>query len=35
VHVETEANIGEIIEVDIVSAGPNSVGGAELVRAAA
>ncbi|HEY0148399.1 MAG TPA: tRNA (N6-isopentenyl adenosine(37)-C2)-methylthiotransferase MiaB [Allosphingosinicella sp.] len=35
VHVETSANIGEIIDVDIVSAGPNSVGGAELVQAAA
>jgi tRNA-2-methylthio-N6-dimethylallyladenosine synthase len=35
VHVETEAAIGEIIDVDIVSGGPNSVGGAELVRAAA
>ncbi|HEY7810361.1 MAG TPA: tRNA (N6-isopentenyl adenosine(37)-C2)-methylthiotransferase MiaB [Allosphingosinicella sp.] len=35
VHVETHANIGEIIDVDIVSAGPNSVGGAELVSVAA
>jgi tRNA-2-methylthio-N6-dimethylallyladenosine synthase len=35
VHVETHAAIGEIIEVDIVSAGPNSVGGAELVSVAA
>jgi tRNA-2-methylthio-N6-dimethylallyladenosine synthase len=35
VHVETNATIGEIIDVDIVSGGPNSVGGAELVRVAA
>ncbi|HEX9955572.1 MAG TPA: MiaB/RimO family radical SAM methylthiotransferase, partial [Allosphingosinicella sp.] len=35
VHVQTNANIGEIIEVDIVSAGPNSVGGAELLSVAA
>jgi tRNA-2-methylthio-N6-dimethylallyladenosine synthase len=35
VHVETEAKIGDMIEVDILSAGPNSLGGAELVRAAA
>jgi tRNA-2-methylthio-N6-dimethylallyladenosine synthase len=27
VHVETEAALGEVIDVDIVSAGPNSVGG--------
>jgi tRNA-2-methylthio-N6-dimethylallyladenosine synthase len=27
VHVETEAGIGEMIEVEIVSAGPNSVAG--------
>jgi tRNA-2-methylthio-N6-dimethylallyladenosine synthase len=35
VHVETEAKIGDMIEVDILSAGPNSLGGAELVQAAA
>jgi tRNA-2-methylthio-N6-dimethylallyladenosine synthase len=27
VHVETEAKIGDLIEVDVVSAGPNSLGG--------
>jgi tRNA-2-methylthio-N6-dimethylallyladenosine synthase len=27
VHVETDSRIGELIEVDIVSAGPNSLGG--------
>ena len=27
VHVETEAKIGEMVEVEIVSAGPNSLGG--------
>jgi tRNA-2-methylthio-N6-dimethylallyladenosine synthase len=35
VHVETRAAIGDIVEVEIVSAGPNSLGGAELVKAAA
>jgi tRNA-2-methylthio-N6-dimethylallyladenosine synthase len=35
VHIETRAAIGEIIDVEIVSAGPNSVAGAELVKAAA
>jgi tRNA-2-methylthio-N6-dimethylallyladenosine synthase len=35
VHVETDAKIGDMIEVDILSAGPNSLGGAERVRAAA
>jgi tRNA-2-methylthio-N6-dimethylallyladenosine synthase len=35
VHVETNAQIGDMIDVDILSAGPNSLGGAELVRAAA
>ena len=35
VHVETAAAIGDIVEVEIVSAGPNSLGGAELMRAAA
>jgi tRNA-2-methylthio-N6-dimethylallyladenosine synthase len=35
VHVDTAAAIGELIEVEIVSAGPNSLGGAELMRAAA
>jgi tRNA-2-methylthio-N6-dimethylallyladenosine synthase len=35
VHVETSAQIGDMIDVDILSAGPNSLGGAEIVRAAA
>jgi tRNA-2-methylthio-N6-dimethylallyladenosine synthase len=35
VHVKTAAQIGDMIEVDILSAGPNSLGGAERVRAAA
>ncbi len=32
VHVETEAEIGDLIEVEIVSAGPNSLGGRECHR---
>jgi tRNA-2-methylthio-N6-dimethylallyladenosine synthase len=35
VHLETEAAIGDLIEVEIVSAGPNSLAGAEVIRAAA
>ncbi|HEX9932132.1 MAG TPA: tRNA (N6-isopentenyl adenosine(37)-C2)-methylthiotransferase MiaB [Allosphingosinicella sp.] len=35
VHLETAARIGDIVEVEILAAGPNSVAGAELVRAAA
>jgi tRNA-2-methylthio-N6-dimethylallyladenosine synthase len=35
VHLETAAAAGDLVEVSIVSAGPNSVAGAELVRAAA
>ncbi|HEX8644153.1 MAG TPA: tRNA (N6-isopentenyl adenosine(37)-C2)-methylthiotransferase MiaB [Allosphingosinicella sp.] len=35
VHLETAAAIGDIVEVEILSAGPNSLAGAELVRAAA
>jgi tRNA-2-methylthio-N6-dimethylallyladenosine synthase len=35
VHLETDAAIGDLVEVDILSAGPNSLAGAELVRAAA
>jgi tRNA-2-methylthio-N6-dimethylallyladenosine synthase len=35
VHVETDAPIGDLVEVELVSAGPNSLGGAELVKAAA
>jgi tRNA-2-methylthio-N6-dimethylallyladenosine synthase len=35
VHLETAASIGDVIEVDILSAGPNSLAGAEPVRDAA
>jgi tRNA-2-methylthio-N6-dimethylallyladenosine synthase len=35
VHLETEAAIGDVIEVELLSAGPNSLAGAELVREAA
>jgi tRNA-2-methylthio-N6-dimethylallyladenosine synthase len=35
VHVETGAAMGELVEVEIVSAGPNSLGGAALMQAAA
>jgi tRNA-2-methylthio-N6-dimethylallyladenosine synthase len=35
VHLTTEAAIGEMIEVEIVSAGPNSLGGVERLRVAA
>jgi tRNA-2-methylthio-N6-dimethylallyladenosine synthase len=35
VHLETGAAVGDIVEVEIVAAGPNSLAGAELVRAAA
>ena len=35
VHLDTSAAIGELIDVEIVAAGPNSVSGAELVRQAA
>jgi tRNA-2-methylthio-N6-dimethylallyladenosine synthase len=35
VHLETGAAIGDLIDVEIVSAGPNSLAGAELVRQAA
>jgi tRNA-2-methylthio-N6-dimethylallyladenosine synthase len=37
IHVETEAEIGTLFEVEIVSAGPNSLGGipVDAVRAAA
>jgi tRNA-2-methylthio-N6-dimethylallyladenosine synthase len=35
VHVATEAPIGAMIEVEIASAGPHSLGGAELIQAAA
>jgi tRNA-2-methylthio-N6-dimethylallyladenosine synthase len=35
VHLETSAAIGALVEVEIVSAGPNSVAGAALMQAAA
>ena len=35
VHHETAAKIGDIVEVELLSAGPNSLAGAELVKEAA
>jgi tRNA-2-methylthio-N6-dimethylallyladenosine synthase len=35
VHLETSADIGEMIDVEILSAGPNSLAGAQLMRNAA
>jgi tRNA-2-methylthio-N6-dimethylallyladenosine synthase len=35
VHVETPAAIGDLVEVELVSAGPNSLAGAMLMRTAA
>ncbi|HMG47995.1 MAG TPA: tRNA (N6-isopentenyl adenosine(37)-C2)-methylthiotransferase MiaB [Allosphingosinicella sp.] len=35
VHLETEAGIGDIVEVEILSAGPNSLAGAHLPPVAA
>ncbi|MEA3063046.1 MAG: tRNA-2-methylthio-N6-dimethylallyladenosine synthase [Sphingomonadales bacterium] len=35
VHVETDAAVGSLVEVEIVSAGPNSLHGAAVLRAAA
>jgi tRNA-2-methylthio-N6-dimethylallyladenosine synthase len=35
IHLETAAGMGDIVEVEIVSAGPNSLAGAELMRNAA
>jgi tRNA-2-methylthio-N6-dimethylallyladenosine synthase len=35
VHLETDAAIGDLVEVELLSAGPNSLAGAELVREAA
>jgi tRNA-2-methylthio-N6-dimethylallyladenosine synthase len=35
IHLETGAGIGDIVEVDIVSAGPNSLAGAPRMMAAA
>ena len=35
VHLKTDAPLGALIEVEVISAGPNSIGGAELLRTAA
>jgi len=35
VHLETDAAIGDMVEVELLSAGPNSLAGAELVKEAA
>lgn len=35
IHLITDAKIGDLVEVEIVSAGPNSLAGVERVRAAA
>lgn len=35
VHLETAAQLGDLIDVEIVSAGPNSLAGAQLMRNAA
>jgi tRNA-2-methylthio-N6-dimethylallyladenosine synthase len=35
VHIETNAAIGDIVEVELLSAGPNSLAGAERVKEAA
>ncbi len=35
VHLQTDAAIGDLVEVDLVQAGPNSLAGVERVRAAA
>ena len=35
VHLRTDAAIGDLVEVEILSAGPNSLAGAELVKQAA
>jgi tRNA-2-methylthio-N6-dimethylallyladenosine synthase len=35
VHLETGAAIGDLVEVEFLSAGPNSLAGAELMRTAA
>jgi tRNA-2-methylthio-N6-dimethylallyladenosine synthase len=35
VHLETEAAIGDLIDVDILSAGPNSLAGAHAMKVAA
>jgi tRNA-2-methylthio-N6-dimethylallyladenosine synthase len=35
VHLDSDAGIGALVEVDLVSAGPNSLGGVPAMRAAA
>jgi tRNA-2-methylthio-N6-dimethylallyladenosine synthase len=35
VHLETNAGLGDLVDVEIVSAGPNSLAGAECVKEAA
>jgi tRNA-2-methylthio-N6-dimethylallyladenosine synthase len=35
IHLETSSSVGDLIEVEILSAGPNSLAGAELISAAA
>jgi tRNA-2-methylthio-N6-dimethylallyladenosine synthase len=35
VHLETSAAIGDLVDLEILSAGPNSLAGAELMRNAA
>jgi tRNA-2-methylthio-N6-dimethylallyladenosine synthase len=35
VHLETNARVGDLIEVELVSAGPNSLAGRELARVSA
>jgi len=35
VHLQTDATIGDLIEVEVVQAGPNSLGGVERAKAAA
>jgi tRNA-2-methylthio-N6-dimethylallyladenosine synthase len=35
VHLETSAKTGDVVQVDLISAGPNSLAGVELARAAA
>jgi tRNA-2-methylthio-N6-dimethylallyladenosine synthase len=35
VHLETDAAIGNLVQVELLSAGPNSLAGAQILRAAA
>jgi tRNA-2-methylthio-N6-dimethylallyladenosine synthase len=35
VHLTTDARVGDMVEVELIAAGPNSLGGVERVRAAA